>query len=156
MSQYWVAHARGCSFEQLRKLGFTTFYPAMDDYVFLKAIAQNEKFLRKQSELGIAYLKRRGQYVMIKQTEVEAMAGQTIDKVKVGDHVLAVQGFAERLTGEVLEVDGNRVRAKFKGYKQEYDVWVDIMDVVADDGTANKMNYATGDSTGGENYEEST
>lgn len=154
MSIYYVAHARGCNFEQLRKIGFTTFYPAMDDYVFLEVTPQNEKYLRKQSDLGIAYLKKKGVPVTITQKEVEAMAGQTVDKIGVGDGVLAVQGFAEHLSGTVEEVNGTKVRVVFKGYHQNYDVWVDVMDLVPDDGTANQMNYNTGELTGGINSDE--
>jgi hypothetical protein len=154
VSTYWVAHARGCNFAQLRRLGFTAFYPAMDDYVFLEVNQQNEKYLRKQSELGIAYLKKKGTPVTITQKELEAMAGQTVDKIEVGKRALAVQGFAEHLSGEVLEVIGNKVRMLFDGYKQKYNVEVDIQDLVPDDGTANQMNYNTGELTGGINSDE--
>lgn len=154
MSEYFVAHARGCNFAQLRKLGFTTFYPAMDDYVFLEALPRNDKFLRKQSELGISYLRQKGKLVTISQKEVEAMAGQTVDKIEVGKRALAVQGFAEHLSGEVLSVKGDKVQMRFDGYHQKYEVEVDIQDLVPDDGTANQMNYNTGELTGGMDSDE--
>jgi hypothetical protein len=54
VTEYWAGHARGPDFNQLRKLGFTTLYPRMDDYIFLQVTPANKRLLRKQGELGVA------------------------------------------------------------------------------------------------------
>lgn len=120
----------------------------MDDYVFLKSTAENEKLLRRASELGVSFLKDRRGFVTISQREVEAMAGQTIDKLQPPCRVLAVQGVAENLYGTCQEVNGTRAKVDFEGYKRTYQLEVDLQDVVPDDGRTNIIDPSSFDSAG--------
>lgn len=131
--RYWSAHARGCNFEQLRKLGFKTFYPLLDDYVFLEVAQQNEKFLRKQTELGISFLKKKGRPVEISQKEMDRMSFGGMVAVKVGDEVMIISGYGSNLEGTVVEEDlqnTNKLKVRCLGYKRVYEVIVDRMDVI--------------------------
>jgi len=128
--RYYIAHARGCSFEFLRKQGFVTFYPTMDDYVFLPTKPENERLLRKQTELCVAFMKKAGQYRTISQKELDAMAGQTVNKISVADRILVVQGFAANLTGVVLEEYGTTLKVDLEGWNRNYTVEIDKMDAV--------------------------
>lgn len=130
--RYWVAHVRGANFERLRAKGFTTYYPSMDDYVFLPATAENQKLLNKQTDLGVAFLKQKDKHVTISQKEMLAMYLQTENLITTNTDVLVVVGYGSNLEGKVLEVseDGLRLRVLLQGFNRQYDVWVDRLEVV--------------------------
>lgn len=130
--KFWIAHARGPNFPKLREKGFTTFYPTMDDYVFLEVKPENEKFLRKQTELGVAFLKEREQYVTVDNTQMLRMCSATIDQIKEGTEILVVVGYGANLEGRVEEIssDGQSLRCLLQGFSRTYDVWLDRLEVV--------------------------
>lgn len=128
--RYWLAHTRGCDFARLRDLGFLTLYPALDDYVFLAATDKNKVFLRRQTELGIRFLRQGDQYQTVSQKEINAMQGQTVDKIEPGTEIVVLQGFASALEGTVQERNGNKLRCLLGGLTRNYDVLIDVLDVV--------------------------
>lgn len=130
--RFWIAHARGPNFTKLREKGFTTFYPSMDDYVFLEVKPENEKLLRKQTELGVAFLKEREQYVTIDNSQMLRMFVTTSAKIGKGAEILAVEGSGSNLEGIVLEVsdDGEQLKCSLRGYNRTYEVWLDRLEVV--------------------------
>lgn len=132
VGRYWVAHARGPNFMRLRERGFLTFFPEMDDYVFLECKPGNEKLLRKQTELCVAFLKARERYITVTGTEIKMMFGQTKAKIEVGANVLVVTGHGSNLEGIVLEVDDEKDLAfcELKGFNRSYRIWVDRMELV--------------------------
>lgn len=116
MNRTWfVAHARGCDFALLEKRGFTTFYPSLDDYVFLEDTPDNQKMLRKQSELGIKFVSTNRGYTRITEKELNRMSKATVDRIKVSQKVLAVGGIASNLEGTVREVSEEGFLVEFLG-----------------------------------------
>lgn len=131
MKRYWLAHTRGCNFDFLRKKGFTTFYPTMDDYVFLEVTDKHKPLLKKQTELAVAFVKaRNGEHATISQRELDAMAGETVHQLDTGKRVLIVEGPASNLAGEIISKDGNLLTVRAEGFKRTYDVEVDVQNVV--------------------------
>lgn len=130
MKRYFVAHTRGPDFNRLRKLGFKTFYPALDDYVFLMDIPENKHLLRKQSDLGIAYVKNKQGYVTVSEVEVNRMDKGTTDKVDLGTQVLAVDGPGSNLEGEILDHNDTEALVRFQGYNRTYEIWTDKQNLV--------------------------
>lgn len=105
----------------------------LDDYVFLEATTKNEKFLRKQTELGISWVKKAGKPVLISQREMDRMTFDGVTQVKTGDEILVVQGFCSNLEGEIIEEDPDnptKIKVRLKGWKRIYEQWIDRMDVV--------------------------
>lgn len=127
---FWVAHARGCDFSHLKDLGFTLLYPKMDDYVFLEVSEDNRKFLKKQAELSISFLKDKSGYNTITQAELDAMYQASESKFSKGDKVYAVSGFASGLRGEIVKVLESSCEVILQGYRRKYEVQVDKIDLV--------------------------
>jgi hypothetical protein len=132
-TKYWVAHCRGPNFRKLRERGFLTFYPDIDDYVFLRCLPANEKLLRKQTELGVAFLKAREAYTQVTEADILRMTSRTTTrKVALGAQILVTEGFGSNLEGTVLETDeaGLKVRCDLVGFNRHYDVWLDLQEIV--------------------------
>lgn len=129
-ARFWIAHARGCDFAKLREKGFVTLYPSIDDYVFLEASDKNLRLLRKQTELGVYFLRKGGEYVTVPQKEIDRMFEKTVDRIGKGAEILVVSGFGANLTGTVTEAEENRLRCELQGFNRTYDVWIDRLDVV--------------------------
>jgi len=127
---YWVCHVRGPNFEQLRRKGFVVLYPAMDDYVFLEASPANLPLLKRQTELGVSFLKHRNKLSTVTQEEIDRMTQVTTDLVMVGSKIEVISGFAENLNGVVLEIGEKELLCELDGYKRKYTVWVDKLDLV--------------------------
>ena len=85
---YWIFHVRGASFDLLKKEGFLTLYPMSDDYVFLEATKPNQKYVRRQAELGIAILKDNKGPVLVTKEEVDRMMDTVYNKIKEGLKVI--------------------------------------------------------------------
>lgn len=132
-TRYWVAHVRGANFEKLRERGFLTFYPTLDDYVCLKVSEENRKLLTKQTELGVFFLKQKGEYTTISTSEMLNWFTQTEAKIDVGADILVVAGYGSNLDGKVLEIseDNRRLYVELYGLTRTYPVWVDRLEVVA-------------------------
>jgi len=128
--RFYVAHVRGANFQRLREKGFVTYYPSMDDYVFLEKTPANEKLLRKQLELGVYFLKVKDKLTTINYTEMLRMFATTVAKIKVNAKILVVVGYGSNLEGTVLEVDGQRLRVELFGYRRNFEVWLDQLEVV--------------------------
>jgi len=129
MKKYWVAHVRGAIFENLRKEGFRVFYPVMDDYVFLEVKESNEGLLRRQTELAIAFLKKRGKYVTVMESEIDVIKGDVQVGPQVGAKVSVVKGYCANLEGEIVAIDGEWIDLCLQGYNRTYDVRVDRLEV---------------------------
>jgi hypothetical protein len=129
--QYWIAHARGCDFGKLRDKGFLVLAPTMDDYVFLEATEPNKKFLRKQTELGIAFLRGKNGPTTASKTEIDRMATKAKASLEGVEEVLVIGGIAANLEGRILEQKGEKLRLELKGYNRNYTLDVDRMDVVS-------------------------
>lgn len=137
MKRFWIAHARGPNFSLLRDRGFVTFYPTMDDYVFLEVSEQNEKLLRKQSELCVAFVKdKKGKLQTVSQAELDRMRQKSTAGIEPGSMVLSVDGIASNLEGIVKAVKDNIVQVVFNGLSRVYDLEVDAQTLVlrTDDG----------------------
>lgn len=132
MKRFYVAHVRGPDYRQLKKRGFLVLYPDVDDYVFLEATTENQKLLKKQLELGVAFLKRKGQFVTVSEDEVRRMTKETTESnLGVGTEIEIISGYCENMDGTVLEVAGSEIRALLRGYRRVYDVTVNRLDVIA-------------------------
>lgn len=131
MKKYWVAHVRGGEHPRLAKLGFVSFYPAMDDYVFLEATQQNTKHHRKQAEHGISFLKAKGDYVTITETELGRMKGQTQDKLTQGQRIKVVQGYLSNLEGVITETDGLTAKVILDGRTRKYEAELPLGELAA-------------------------
>lgn len=118
--RYLVAHARGPNFDYLKARGFRHMYPTMDDYVFLEDTAENRKLLRKQTELGIAFMKAGDEYVTISESELGKMSLATTGKFTVGCKIKVLLGPYENLNGVIDEVTGEGLWATLSGYNREY------------------------------------
>jgi len=126
---YWIAHVRAPNFQKLKKLGFLVMYPTLDDYVFLKITPENEKFLRKQTELEIYFLKKREKLLTVSESEVQKMVGESIEEIEKGSEVHVVEGIYSNLEGKVIEKDGENYRISLEGYNRKYDAWLDQMEI---------------------------
>lgn len=130
MKRFYVAHTRGPDFARLRSLGFRTFYPALDDYVFLEDKPEHLPLLRKQTELGLAYVKDKKGYVTVSEAEVNRIDEGTTERMEVGTVILAVDGPGSNLTGEILDENETEVFVRLKGYNRVYEIWTDKQHIV--------------------------
>jgi len=132
--EYWIAHVRGPNYSTLKKKGFLVLYPDVDDYVFLEVKEENKKYLKKQLELAIAFLKNKSKLVTCTQAEVDLMVQSTSRKrISAGTAIKVISGFCENMDGVVTgEAEDGKVAARLKGYNRDYDVVVDRLDVVED------------------------
>jgi len=132
--EYWIAHVRGPNYAILKKKGFLVLYPDVDDYVFLEVKEENKKYLKKQLELAIAFLKNKSKLVTCTQAEVDRMVESTSRKrISAGTAIKVISGFCENMDGVVTgEAEDGKVAARLKGYNRDYDVVVDRLDVVED------------------------
>jgi len=133
--EYWIAHVRGPNYTVLKKKGFLVLYPDVDDYVFLEVNDENKKYLKKQLELSIAFLKNKSKLVTVKEAEVQRMIQATSrEKILPGTLIKVISGYCENLDGVVTGVvDDNRVEARLDGYNRQYQVVIDRLDVVEDE-----------------------
>jgi len=133
--EYWIAHVRGPNYEILKKRGFLVLYPDVDDYVFLEVKEENKKFLKKQLELSIAFLKNKSKLVTVKEHEVQRMIAATSrEKILPGTLIKVISGYCENLDGVVTGVvDDNQVEARLEGYNRQYQVVIDRLDIVEDE-----------------------
>jgi len=133
--EYWIAHVRGPNYEILKKKGFLVLYPDVDDYVFLEVNDDNKKYLKKQLELSIAFLKNKSKLVTVKEAEVQRMIQATSrEKILPGTAIKVISGYCENLDGVVIGVvDDNQVEALLEGYNRQYQVMVDRLDIVEDE-----------------------
>jgi len=133
--EYWIAHVRGPNYEMLKKKGFLVLYPDVDDYVFLEVNDTNKKYLKKQLELSIAFLKNKSRLVTVKEEEVQRMIDATSrEKIEPGTPISVISGYCENLEGIVTGVvDDDSVKACLNGYNRKYDVVVKRLDVVEAD-----------------------
>lgn len=129
--RYWLAHVRGADYKRLREKGFEVLYPVVDDYVFLEVLPENEKFLKKQSELMIHFLRAKGGYKTISRKELEAMKGSKKLSVEPGQKIKAVAGIGQGLEGVVISKNGTRLNVELKGYERVFPLEVDEQEVVA-------------------------
>jgi len=131
VKRFWVAHARGCDFASLRAKGFLTLYPAVDDYVFLEMLDENRKFLKKQLELGIAFLRKKETYVTVSEAEIKGMSQGGSNSFSEGEQILVVSGPGEGLDGIVKEVrPEGKLLCELQGFKRTYDLEVDQQDLI--------------------------
>lgn len=128
--RWWVAHVRSSDYRQLARRGFLVLYPDVDDYVFLEVKDEHKKLLRKQPELGVMFLKSRSQFATVSEAEVAKMTKKaTLISLKPGAEVDVISGFAENLSGTVLEELEAEVRLLLRGYRKVYEVTVHRLDV---------------------------
>jgi hypothetical protein len=128
--RFYVAHARGPDFNQLRKLGFVHFYPILDDYVFLEVCDENKRYLTKQSELGIHFVKDHDDRMTISAAELDEMTRTTRSTIQPDTSVSVIIGYCEGLEGIVKQIEGDQVMCTLQGYNREYHVTLNISDVV--------------------------
>lgn len=128
--RFFVAHTRGPNFFLLKKRGFITFYPTVDDYVFLPDTEELKPLLRKQTELCVLFLKAKGAYVTISQAEMDLMIGTTVGKIVEGAEIVAIEGICEGLDGIVLSILGDSISCRFQGYNRIYEQVVSSGEVV--------------------------
>jgi len=148
MKNFWVAHVRGADFDQLKKTGFLTFFPSLDDYVFLEVKEENQHLLRRQSELNIHFLKKGSDYTTVEETELDYMTQETKGKIIEGTDIQVVKGYCANLDGIVLEVEEELARCYLNGYNRKYKVELDISDIVAQTDLTMKAANAEKSTTG--------
>lgn len=118
---YWLAHCRGPNFDQLKRKGFLTFYPTVDDYVFLEVKEENKRLTRQQAELGVLFLRANNALVEVNEDEVLKMSGKTVDQIKLGAEIKVLIGPCENLEGRVVEVNTEgKYICELKGWNRTY------------------------------------
>jgi len=130
VKRYWIAHVRGADFTILRAKGFVVFYPTLDDYVFLEVTDDNWKFVSKQTELSIYFLKSEGKYQEVTEEELDLMRDSARGGMEEGARIKVVGGYCTNLDGSVLVAEDQRYFCKLNGFKATYEVWLDALDVV--------------------------
>lgn len=121
---HWVASARGCDFKVLKDLGFTVFYPALDDYAFLEVSDENKYLFKKQEELRIRFL-REGSgkgYLQVKDKDLEKMFCVTKDNLLPGSRIIVVEGHCVGLEGSIVSRDGESLDCTVLGYRRVFEV----------------------------------
>lgn len=121
---------RGPTYQRLRELGFVLFYPALDDYAFLLVSDENKKFLNKQMELSISFLKSKKGLTTISGEELDRMRQATIKPEQQGSRIRVISGTCAGLEGKVLEQEEQRYRCELQGFNRIYTIWVDQLDLV--------------------------
>lgn len=132
MKHFWVASARGADFTRLKKLGFLIFYPAMDDYVFLEESDHNKKWLSRQEDLHVRFLRdRHGKsYQTVTEAELGKM-GRTVENALVeGAEIEVVDGYCQYLDGVIRERVGQHVKCELRGFKKIFHVDLEVGQVV--------------------------
>lgn len=132
--KYWVAAARGCDFGTLKSKGFTVFYPALDDYVFLESSEENKYLLSKQEELRIKFLRLSSGkgYVQVQEKEVQQMLSVTKDTLLPGSRIKVVDGYCSGLEGYIKTRDGEVLVCEVYGYKRVFEVSLPTSQVALD------------------------
>lgn len=130
MKRFYVAHARGPDFDYLKRLGFVVMYPIMDDYVFLEDVPKHSKYLTRQNELGVSFLKEGSQLVTVSEEELSQMGAGTVDRIKVGSQIRVLVGYCEGMEGTVDELDGGKVKCTLRGWNKNYNVMLSITEIV--------------------------
>lgn len=130
MKRYWVAHARGPNFDYLKKIGFVHFYPTMDDYVFLEVTDTNKKYLRKQTELCVSFMKMSDEFVTISEAELREMGHQTTDQIAPGSEIKVLIGYCENLDGVVNAIEGDKLQVTLQGYNRKYEASLNVDQIV--------------------------
>jgi transcription antitermination factor NusG len=127
---YYVAQTGAPDFEELTRKGFITFYPTVDDYVFLEVTNRNEPLLRQEVRLDITFLRKDDMLVTVTDDELEPMRRSTVDQIMVGAQILVVRGYCEGLDGVVTEIKGQKCKVMLDGLYHEYAVEVALTDIV--------------------------
>lgn len=131
MNKYYVCHVRGAEYAKLKSLGFLVLYPMIDDYVFLEAIPENKKFLNKQTELGISFLKQREALVLVNKSEIDRMKETSKDSIREGAEIRVIGGYCANLEGRVLQIlESGNYLCELQGFKQTYQAEIDPLDLV--------------------------
>jgi len=100
-------------------------YPTLDDYVFLKAVPENKKYLSRQTDLGIYFLKsKKGELETVLREEIKRMQEGTTEQIEDGVQVLIVEGYCSNMEGVVLESNEDELFCRLKGWQRTYDVWI--------------------------------
>lgn len=129
MKRFFIAHVRTPDYEKLRKKGFLVLYPDVDDYVFLEDTPGNQKLLRKQTEIGVYFLRKGETYQTVSQAEIDRMKKTTADQLTVGSAITVVSGYCENLDGRVDQIEGDRVKVTLDGFNRKYEVELDRLEV---------------------------
>jgi hypothetical protein len=129
VTEYWAGHARGPDFNQLRKLGFTTLYPRMDDYIFLQVTPANKRLLRKQGELGVAFLRKNEQYITVTEDDLERLKQEAVKTIEPGSQVLVTTGIGANMRATVNNTEEGKVHVTLHGYRRTWDAWVEPTEV---------------------------
>jgi len=144
--RYLIAHVRGADFPILRRHGFITFFPELDDYVFLEDRPENQSLTRKQLELGIHFLTKNGEFLSVNEEELGKMRHSTTDRIDAGSEILVVEGYCAGLEGDVLSRTEEKLHCRLKGYNRTYDVSLDSLEVVLKkDGAKQRTNHEADD-----------
>ena len=130
MRKYYVAQTGAPDFEELTRKGFITFYPTVDDYVFLEVTDKNESLTRQEATFDIEFLRAGDKLVTVTDVELEPMRRSTVDQLMVGTQITVVRGYCEGLDGVVTEIDGQQCKVMLDGLYHEYAVEVAMTDIV--------------------------
>lgn len=130
MKRYYVAHTGAPDFEALTEKGFLTFFPTVDDYVFLEVTPANEPLLKQESRLDITFMKNKDVLVTVSEAELDPMRNATVNQLMVGTQILVVRGYCEGLGGVVTKIDGQVCEVVLDGLYHEYAVQVAMTDIV--------------------------
>lgn len=129
--RFWTAYARGANFEDLKRRGFTVFYPSVDDYVFLRAVSENRGLVERADELGLQYFLRvGGELAEVTWADIAGMAAQAVQSIGPGDLIEVVRGPAEGLRGRVIELRADGVRVRVRSWIRWHEVTVAGTDLI--------------------------
>lgn len=133
-ARYWVAQAKGANFPDLHRLGFSSLYPAADDYAFLEVDPRRRSLTTagRERALGLEFLRSPGSRELLElgAEQLLPMVG-AVGTPGVGVRVDIVRGYAEGLSGTVIERgEGEDMEVLAEAFSGRYPVRVRTDEVV--------------------------
>jgi len=127
---YWVAEIKGRNWKRLKDMGFVVLRPAVSDYVFIEQSEENQKWWKKQDELGIKMLHAGKKPMIVREQEVQQYRASLKAIFTVGSKVTSSLPELTNLDGTVIENGAGTCLVHFQGWRRQYErivSWEDLL-----------------------------
>jgi len=121
---YWVAEIKGRNWQRLKDMGFVVLRPAVSDYVFIEQSEENQKWWKRQEELGIKMLHAGKKSMTVREREVQEYRSSLEAIFKEGAQVTSSLPELSRLDGKIIQTGVGTCLIRFQGWNRVYDRWV--------------------------------